>query len=79
MRVAGWITEHFRVPRAVWWPHPLEDRTLAIDTIELVTFELVLDDGTTGNGYTCTRGHGRDGRADRFPNYGHRYQKPRNS
>lgn len=50
--------EHYRIPREVWWPLPLVDKTLAIDSIELVTCELTTSDGVPGFGYTYTLGRG---------------------
>lgn len=48
----------FRVPRSVWWPVALEDRTLSIDTIELVLVQIETEEGRLGNGYTYTLGRG---------------------
>lgn len=58
MRILGCTTAHYRIPRSVWWPVALEDHTLAIDAIELVTLDLETDLGITGRGYTYTLGRG---------------------
>lgn len=57
-RIAGVTVAHYRLRREVWWPLPLEDRTLAIDGIELVVVDVESDEGRTGTGYTYTLGRG---------------------
>jgi L-alanine-DL-glutamate epimerase-like enolase superfamily enzyme len=58
MRIARCVSEHYRLPRHVWWPLPLEDRTLTIDLIELITFTVETVGGVVGSGYTYTLGRG---------------------
>jgi L-alanine-DL-glutamate epimerase-like enolase superfamily enzyme len=48
----------YRLPRQLWWPVPLEDRTLSIEAIELVLVDVTAADGCTGSGYTYTLGRG---------------------
>jgi L-alanine-DL-glutamate epimerase-like enolase superfamily enzyme len=45
-------TAHYRLPREVWWPRPLRDKTLAIDAIHLITCEVETAEGVRGSGYT---------------------------
>lgn len=61
MRITRCETAHFQLPRAVWWPVALEDRTLAIESIELITCEVETDTGACGAGYTYTLGRGGAG------------------
>ncbi|HEY1480037.1 MAG TPA: mandelate racemase/muconate lactonizing enzyme family protein [Gaiellales bacterium] len=61
MRITRCETAHFRLPREVWWPVALEDRTLAIESIELITCEIETDTGVRGGGYTYTLGRGGAG------------------
>jgi len=58
MKIVEYRTAHFKISRSVWWPLKLEDRTLAIDFIEIITIELTTDEGVTGFGYTYTLGRG---------------------
>ncbi len=61
MRIARCETAHFRLPREVWWPVALEDRTLPIESIELITCDLETDSGVRGSGYTYSLGRGGAG------------------
>src|ERR1700733_9961223 len=58
MRIQQASVSHYRIPRTVWWPLPLADKTLTIDTIEIITCEITTTDGATGLGYTYTLGRG---------------------
>jgi L-alanine-DL-glutamate epimerase-like enolase superfamily enzyme len=58
MKIVECRAAHFKIPRSVWWPLAIEDRTLAIDSIELITFEVTSDSGVTGFGYSYTLGRG---------------------
>jgi L-alanine-DL-glutamate epimerase-like enolase superfamily enzyme len=61
VRITRCDTAHFRLPREVWWPVALEDRTLEIASIELITCEIETDSGARGSGYTYTLGRGGAG------------------
>lgn len=54
IRVTRVSTALYHLPRELWWPVDLVDRTLAIDAIDLVTCEVETEDGVTGCGYTYT-------------------------
>lgn len=58
LRIERAVVKHYRIPRAVWWPLPLVDKTLAIDAIELITCEIWTRGGVHGLGYTYTLGRG---------------------
>jgi L-alanine-DL-glutamate epimerase-like enolase superfamily enzyme len=45
---------HHHLPREAWWDVPIEDHTLAIDAIDLITCELETAEGVRGFGYTYT-------------------------
>lgn len=47
-------TAHFELPRDVWWAEPLEDQTMRIEAIHVVTCEVDTAEGVTGLGYTYT-------------------------
>ena len=49
---------HHHLPREVWWTVPIEDRTLAIDAIDVVIVEVRTVEGVSGMGYTYTLAHG---------------------
>ena len=49
---------HYHLPRPTWWTVPIEDHTLEIDAIDLVTCELETLEGTRGFGYTYTLSRG---------------------
>lgn len=51
-------TAHYHLPREVWWSVPIEDHTLAIDAIDVVTCEVRTTSGVSGLGYTYTLTHG---------------------
>lgn len=51
-------TAHYHLPREVWWSVPIEDHTLAIDAIDVVTCEVRAKSGLSGFGYTYTLTHG---------------------
>lgn len=49
---------HYDLPRSAWWDVPIEDHSVAIDAIHLVTCTVDTADGQTGFGYTYTLSHG---------------------
>jgi L-alanine-DL-glutamate epimerase-like enolase superfamily enzyme len=58
MRVTNASTSHYRLPRDVWWPLPIEASQYTTSDFEIVTCEIETDIGTTGFGFTYTIGRG---------------------
>lgn len=56
--VTGVHCAHYDLPREAWWDVPIEDHTIAIDAIHLVTCTVHTAEGQTGFGYTYTLSHG---------------------